>query len=102
MEGAHSRHSHGSRVGGRPRPERRVWQSPRAPRSGRREAGPLPGSPRTLFPSGELAVEEVGGGFVGGEPVGVDEEVVDLVGKDELLEGDALRPAGPRPGSTVW
>ena len=43
MEGPHSQQSHNSRAGGRPRPERRVRQAPRAPRSGRREMGGMPG-----------------------------------------------------------
>src|SRR5262245_23815588 len=40
----------------------------------------------------EMSIEEVGGGVVGLEPVPVLEEIVNLVGKDELFERDSLRP----------
>lgn len=36
----------------------------------------------------EGALEEVSGGLVGGEPVFVQQEAVDLIGEDELLDGD--------------
>jgi len=36
----------------------------------------------------ELAVEEIGGGFVAGEPVVMEQEVVDFVGEYELLDLD--------------
>src|SRR5262245_22619871 len=40
----------------------------------------------------ELPVEEVSGGDVRLDPARVNQDVVDLVGEDELLEGHALPP----------
>ena len=37
-----------------------------------------------------MPIEEVGLGFVGLEPVAVQQEAMDLVGEDKLFEWDAL------------
>jgi hypothetical protein len=42
----------------------------------------------------ERALKEVGGGGVGGEPVFVEQEAVELVGEDELVDGDVAGAEG--------
>ena len=42
----------------------------------------------------EGAVEEVGGGLVGGQPVLVEEEAVEFVGEDEFFDGDVAGAQG--------
>jgi hypothetical protein len=38
--------------------------------------------------------EEGSGAFIAGEPISVQDEVVDLVGKDELVDGDTAGAEG--------
>lgn len=45
---------------------------------------------RALFP--EVLIEEIRGGVIGGEPGAMPQEIVNLVGEDELLEFHLLFP----------
>src|SRR5439155_11190971 len=47
----------------------------------------------------ELAIEEIGGSFVAGEPVAMEQEIVNFVGEDELLDFDVA--LGPEAGDKI-
>src|SRR5262249_57421099 len=73
------------RGGGRPRAT-----VPARMRGPERYSCSWPGSAMALFWRHlEMPVEEIDGGTVGGDPMAMEQEVVDLVGKNELLDFDA-------------
>src|SRR5579864_928066 len=46
----------------------------------------------------QMAVEEIGGSAIAGKPVAIQQEIVNVVGENKLLDGDA---AGAQPGDEV-